>query len=104
LGQFVDDNVSHNDQHIGLSGYRKMLERDFYEIPDLHFDIQLLISDTPYIAGRLAFDCSPKGRFIGLNINGKRVSFTENVFDEFQGEKIFKVWSIIDKTIIETQL
>ena len=61
LEQFVHDEVCRNGQQIGLSGYCKMLEKDFSEIPDLHFNIQLLISDPPYIASRLSFDCSPKG-------------------------------------------
>lgn len=104
LGQFVDKDVYYNGRQIGLSGYREMLERDFREIPDLRFNIQLLISDAPYIASRLAFDCSPKGKFLGLNVNGKRVSFTENVFYEFRGEKIVQVWSVIDKAAIEAQL
>ena len=85
LEQFVHDEVCHNGQQIGLSGYRKMLEKDFSEIPDLHFNIQLMISDPPYIASRLAFDCSPKEKFLGLDVNGRRVSFTENVFYEFRG-------------------
>jgi predicted ester cyclase len=104
LERFVDDNVYYNDKRIGLSGYREMLEKDFYEIPDLHFNVQLLVSDGHYIASRLSFDCSPKGKFFGLDINGKRVSFCENVFYEFREEKIVKVWSIIDKTAIESQL
>ena len=104
LKWFVDEQVYHNGQQIGLTGYRKMLERDFSEIPDLHFDIQLLISDPPYIASQLAFNCSPKEKFLGLDVNGRRVSFTENVFYEFRGEKIVKVWSVIDKSAIEAQL
>ncbi|MGV1836742.1 ester cyclase [Rhizobium rhizogenes] len=104
LGQFVDDDVSHNDQNVGISGYRQMLERDFSEIPDLRFAIQLLISDPPHIASRLEFDCRPKGTFLGLPVNGKRVSFTENVFYEFRSEKIWRVWSIVDKAAIEAQL
>jgi predicted ester cyclase len=104
LAQFVHDEVSYNGQRIGLSGYREMLERDFDEIPDLYFDIQLLISDPPYIASRLGFNCTPKGKFLGLPVNGKRVSFTENVFYEFRGEKIERVWSVIDKAAIEAQL
>ena len=104
LGQFVDENVSRNDQRLGLSGYRRMLERDFDEIPDLYFNIQLLIADPPYVASRLAFDCSPKGRFLGLDVNGKKVSFTENVFYEFRAERIVQVWSVIDKAAIEAQL
>ena len=81
-----------------------MLEKDFDEIPDLHFKIDLMISDPPYVASRLAFHCSPKARFLGLDVNGRRVSFTENVFYEFQREKIVRVWSIIDKAAIEAQL
>jgi predicted ester cyclase len=104
LDQFVDDDVHYNGQQIGLSGYREMLEKDFSEIPDLHFNIQLLTSDPPYIASRLEFDCTPKGKFLGLNVNGKRVRFTENVFYEFQAEKIWRVWSVIDKAAIEAQL
>ena len=104
LGRFVDENVSRNGQQIGLSGYREMLERDFREIPDLHFDIQLLVSDPPYLASRLVFDCTPKGKFLGIRVNGKKVSFTENVFYEFRGEKIVQVWSVIDKAAIEAQL
>ena len=104
LEQFVHDEVCRNGQQIGLSGYCKMLEKDFSEIPDLHFNIQLLISDPPYIASRLSFDCSPNGRFLGLDVNGKRVSFAENVFYEFRREKIWRVWSVIDKAAIEAQL
>ena len=104
LEQFVDDDVSYNGQRIGLFGYRAMLERDCHEIPDLFFDIQLLISDPPYIASRLGFDCTPKEKFLGLPVNGKKVSFAENVIYEFRREKIGQVWSVIDKAAIEAQL
>src|SRR5438045_3490660 len=92
LGRFVDDEVRHNGRLLGLSGYREMLERDCDEIPDLYFNVQLLISDPPHIASRLLFDCSPKGKFLGLHVNGKRVIFAENVFYEFCGDKIGQVW------------
>ena len=104
LKQFVDDEVRYNGQRIGLSGYREMLEKDFHEIPDLYFNIGLLISDPPYIASRLEFNCSPRAKFLELPVNGKRVSFAENVFYEFQGEKIWQVWSVIDRAAIEAQL
>ena len=104
LGRFVDDAVQHNGRPIGLSGYRAMLDRDFQEIPDLHFDIQLLVSDATHVASRLAFDCSPRGEFLGLDVKGRKVSFTENVFYEFRRQKIVQVWSVIDKLAIEAQL
>jgi len=103
LGQFVDEEVHYNGKRIGLSGYRKMLEGDFRAIPDL-FDTQFLISDPPRVASRLRFDCTPKGFLFGLPVNGKRVSFTENVFYEFKDERIENVWSVIDKAAIESQL
>ncbi|WP_456640167.1 ester cyclase [Bradyrhizobium sp. USDA 10063] len=104
LGRFVDDDVRHNGRRIGLSGYREMLENDFRQIPDLAFNIQLLISDPPYVSSRLFFDCTPKGEFLGLKIDGKRVSFAENVIYEFREDKIVQVWSVIDKPAIEAQL
>jgi len=104
LRQFIDDEVIYNGQRIGISGYRAMLERDFQEIPDLYFDIELLISQLPYVACRLRFDCTPKREFLGLEVNGKKVSFTENVFYRFRGTKIAEVWSVLDKAAIETQL
>ena len=104
LGQFVHDDVAHNARPLGLAGYRAMLEQDFRDIPDLRFDIELLISEPPRIAARLKFDCSPAGKFLGLAVDGKRVSFCENVFYDFGDGKIRQVWSVIDKAAIEAQL
>jgi predicted ester cyclase len=104
LGRFVDDDVHYNGRRIGLAGYRAMLEKDFADIPDLHFAVQLLVADPPRVASRLSFDCTPKGTFLGLPVQGRRVSFGENVFYEFRSGKIWQVWSVIDKAAIEAQL
>lgn len=104
LGRFVDDDAIHNGRRLGLSGYRQMLEKDFDDIPDLYFNVRMLIADPPYIASRIDFDCSPKANFLGLLVNGKRVSFSENVIYEFRDGKIVQVWSVVDKVAIEAQL
>lgn len=104
LGDFVDDVARHNGRPFGLSGYRAMLEQDVREIPDLRFHIGLLVCDPPYVAARLDFTCSPRGRFLGLDVDGRTVSFSENVFYEFRDGKIVQVWSVIDKAAIEAQL
>ena len=104
LERFVDDGAIHNGRRIGLSGYREMLERDFDEIPDLYFNVTMLIADPPLIASRIDFDCRPKARFLGLPVDGRRVSFSENVIYEFRGEKIVQVWSVVDKAAIEAQI
>lgn len=104
LGRFVQDDVRYNGEKIGLSRYRDMLKGNFREIRDLHFDIQLLVCEPPCVASRLWFDCAPRGRFLGIEVNGRRVCFAENVFYRFSGGKIEEVWSVIDKTAIEAQL
>ena len=104
LGQFVGDAARRNGEALGLAGYRAMLEADFLAIPDLAFVIELLAVDPPLVAARLRFDCSPRGLFLGLAVNGRRVSFAENVFYRFEGGKIVDVWSVIDKAAIEAQL
>jgi len=104
LADFVGADVTHNGRRLGLSGYRAMLERDFRDIPDLRFNIELVVSDGNRLASRLAFDCAPRGTFLGLAINGRRVRFAENVFYEFRHDRIVQVWSVIDKAAIEAQL
>jgi predicted ester cyclase len=81
-----------------------MLEQDFADIPDLRFNAELVISEGECLASRLRFECTPKGFFLGLPVNGRRVSFHENVFYQFAGDKIIRVRSIIDKAVIETQI
>ena len=104
LGHFVHEDVDYNGSRIGLSGYREMLKRDFRAIPDLHFDIRLLICEPPRVASRLHFDCTPTDMLFGLPVNGRKVQFTENVFYEFLDGRIRQVWSIIDKAAIAAQL
>ncbi|MDX0767309.1 ester cyclase [Sinorhizobium medicae] len=104
LGRYVAGDVRHNGRLLGLSGYRSMLVKDFEDIPDLLFKIDRLACEPPLIAARLKFDCSPKGSFLGLAINGRRISFAENVFYEVTNGKIADVFSVIDKTAIEDQI
>jgi predicted ester cyclase len=104
LHGFVHRDARHNGRPFGLAGYRAMLERDFAEIPDLHFAIELMVCEPPHVASRLRFDCRPKGLFLGLAVNGKRVSFAENVFYRFRDGRIAEVWSAIDRAAIEAQL
>ncbi|WP_376965166.1 ester cyclase [Azospirillum sp. A26] len=104
LGTFVHEEVEHNGRKFGLSGYREMLEADVRAIPDLKFNIGLLVSQPPHIASRLLFDCTPKGVLFDLPVNGRRVRFSENVFYRFRDGRIDTVWSVIDKAAIASQL
>jgi predicted ester cyclase len=104
LGTFVADDVTRNGKVLRLAGYREMLEGNFADIPDLRFHILLMVCEPPFVATRLGFNCTPAGTFMGLAVNGRRVTFTENVIYEFQDNKIQHVWSVVDKAAIEAYL
>ncbi len=104
LADYVDQEVEHNGRPLHLAGYRDMLIADFAAIPDLRFEPELLVCEPLRLAARLKFDCSPKATFMGLAVNRRRVTFHEHVFYDFQGAKIARVWSVIDKAAIEAQL
>ncbi|MFZ5783695.1 MAG: ester cyclase [Pseudomonadota bacterium] len=104
LGQFVDDDVVHNGRPLGLAGYRALLEDNCRQIPDLRFEIDMLIADPPYVASRLRFDVTPAADFLGLPVNGRRVTFCENVFYAFRNGRVRQVWSVLDKAALEAQL
>ncbi|MFM0327385.1 ester cyclase [Caballeronia glebae] len=104
LGTFVHDALQYNGRALSLDDYRDLLRKDVREIPDLRFEIELLVAEPPRVACRLRFECTPKADFLGLHVNGKRVVFRENVFYEFRDAKIERVWSVIDKAAIEAQL
>lgn len=104
LGRFVHDDVVHNGRALGLSGYRDMLEGDVRRIPDLRFAVEVLVCDAATVAARLLFDCTPRGEFLGLAVDGRRIRFAENVLYRFEGGRIETVWSILDRAAVEAQL
>jgi predicted ester cyclase len=104
LDEFVSADVVHNGRSIGIEGYRNMLAGDYHDIPDLRFEVELLVADTSAVASRLYFNCKPKAEFKGLQVNGQRIEFHENVFYRYRNGKITEVWSVIDKAEIEKQL
>ncbi len=104
LRGFVDEAVQHNGKALGLEGYRAMLEGDYRAIPDLRFNIDLLVAEPPHVACRLLFDCTPAGELFGLPVNGRRVRFAENVFYQWLDGRIRTVWSVIDTSAIAAQL
>ncbi|MHB2266082.1 ester cyclase [Aliihoeflea sp. PC F10.4] len=104
VGNFVDSEITHNGRPLGVEGYRDMLIADYEAIPDLRFNIDLLVTDARRVAVRLLFDCTPKGEFLGLPVHGRRVTFAEHAFYAYSNDKIVSVRSIIDKGAIEAQI
>ena len=86
LGRFVRDDVRHNGRSFGLTGYRVMLEGDFDAI-SIFISRSRSSSPKRLMWRAVRFDRTPKAMLFGLPVNGKRISFCENVIYEFLSEK-----------------
>lgn len=104
LDQFVHDRLVYNGEDWSRERYRSLLADDVRRIPDLRYDIQVLVTGADHVAGRIWFDCTPQQRFLGIDATGGRVSFAEHVFYRFRAGRIEQVWSLIDTDGIRRQL
>lgn len=104
LDQFVHEELIYNDNPMSRRDYRDLISGDIAAIPDLFFKIGLLVADDRHVACRLDFHCTPTASFLGLQPNGKAVTFSEHVFYRFRNGKIGQVWSLIDKASLAAQL
>jgi predicted ester cyclase len=103
LVEFVNEELSYNGKSMRRVEYENLLAGDFAAIPDLYFDIHLLVVDEDQIACRLNFVCAPQSTFLGLLPNGKTISFSEHVFYRLSNGRISEVWSLIDQSAVEQQ-
>jgi len=104
LGQFVHDQVVHNDRSWTRQQYAQMIADDVSTIPDLRFTIDLLVATADTVAARLWFDCTPVREFAGAAPTGEAVRFAEHVFYRFRDGRIAQVWSLVDTESIRHQL
>jgi predicted ester cyclase len=104
LGEFVADDVVHNDRPLGLSGYRAMLEDDVRTIPDLRFVPDRVVADGDAVACRLIFRCTPERPFLGFEPTGASITFAEHAFYRFRERRIVEVSSLLDTSAVAAQL
>ena len=88
LEPFVHEQVIYKRESKSLSEYRALIEDAVAAASDLVFRIGLLVVEGEMVAAKLDFDCTPKGCFIGIETDGRRVAFSEHVFYRFSGGKI----------------
>jgi len=100
LEPFVNDQVSHNGRQMTRADYESMIHGHYEVIPDLHYDLQMLLASESEVAARIQFVCSPTKEFLGWKPKtaggGEKVTFAENVFYRFEGGKIKEVLSNLE--------
>jgi predicted ester cyclase len=104
LDGYVHERITYNDEPMTRQEYENLLVGDVRAIPDLRYQIQMLVVQGGQVACRLWFDCTPVREFLGLEPTGVRVAFAEHVFYEFEDDRIKRVCSLIDRSAVERQL
>ena len=104
LDQFVHERLTYNGEAWTRERYLALLADDVQNIPDLRYEIQLLVVGSEHVGCRLWFDCTPLGDFLGIDVSGRRICFAEHVFYRFRAGRIEHVWSLIDTDAVRRQL
>jgi predicted ester cyclase len=104
LVDFVEDELTYNDEPMTRQQYADMIAGDVAAAPDLRFRVGTLVAGEDQVACRLLFDCLPVGEFLGLAPTGARVVFSEHAFYRFRDRRIAAVWSLIDRAAVQRQL
>lgn len=108
LPDFVSPDFTVNSHAVGLENFTKFLTNLVVQIPDLKYDPLMVVSDNAArtLAVRFVFECTPSGEYMGLPINGRKVSWEEHIFYKFdeEGERIKDCFLVYDKGAVERQL
>jgi predicted ester cyclase len=104
LDEFVHEELTYNGEPETRADYRARLAGDIAAIPDLYFDVQLIVAGGDQIACRLFYTCTPRSEWLGLQPNGTSISFAEHVFYKFRDGKIYEVSSLLDVPSIAEQM
>ena len=101
LDDFVDENVLYNGQPLTKDEYQHLITDSQEAIPNLYFEIQMLVVGNNEVGCRLHFpNVTLQKEFLGQQPSGKSISFSEHVFYKFREGKIYEVWSLLDERAV----
>jgi predicted ester cyclase len=104
LVDVVGEDLTYNGSPMTREQYQDARRRDVAMIPDLRFEVDLLVVEGDQVAAILRFDCTPEKPFLGFQPTGQRIQFTEHVFYRFSDGLITEVRSLIDREAVREQL
>src|SRR3712207_3129794 len=88
LDEFVHEELTYNGEPETRADYRARIAEDVAAIPDLYFDVRLIVVGGDQIACRLFYNCTPQSE--GLRPGAKRdtSSLSRDVFYKFRDGQI----------------
>ena len=104
LRRFVAPELTYNGEPTTLQRYQQERRAEAETIPDLRYDVGLLVVEGDEVAARLEFDCTPTAPFLGREPTGRRIRFVEHVFYRFERGLVVEVRSLLDVDSVRRQL
>lgn len=104
LAGVVHDELVHDGRTMTREQFADLLREDVATIPDLRYQVRLLLADGDRLAVRLWFDGTPVRPFRGVDTLGRRVAFAEHAFYELVDGRIRTVESVVDVDAVRRQV
>jgi steroid delta-isomerase-like uncharacterized protein len=102
----ADEFVNHGipNSRPGPHGFRDIVEQLIQAFPDLHINIQKIVSEADTVATRGYFSGTHHGNFMGLLTSGKKVQIDYIDFWKIRNGKCVENWMQMDLAGVSMQL
>jgi steroid delta-isomerase-like uncharacterized protein len=87
----------------GHEGYRQIVNTWRAAMPDLHFTIDEMVGEGDRLVYRLSGTGTGAGKLAGIDITGKKMSWTQAIFTEYKDGKVSKGVNIQDALTLYQQ-
>ncbi|KAH8882553.1 hypothetical protein GQ53DRAFT_455643 [Thozetella sp. PMI_491] len=106
LPKFCHPVVTWNGLDMDLGKYRSLMEDTFEAIPELTFDVRVLVVDDEQqmLGVRIEFRGTPTKEYSGAQPTGRSVHFAEHAFYQLESGRIRSVQTAIDWEMYKQQL
>ncbi len=88
----------------GIEGFKSFVRGFRAAFPDLHYDVQVNLSDRDLVTTVAKASATMKGEFRGMPASGKRAEWTEIHVARVRDGKIVEHWGVIDEASMMRQL
>ncbi len=88
----------------GHEGYRRLVNFFREPMPDLHFTIDEIVGEGDKVVYRLSGTGTYSGKWQGVDIKDKKLSWTQAIFTEWKNGKVAKGVSLQDTVQVFRQL
>ena len=104
LEELLAERLTYNGEMVTREDYQRARREEVALVPDLRWELDLLVVEGDRVAARFAFTCTPSGPFLGLETSGRELRFAEHVFYRFEEGRIVEVVALVDRDAVRRQV